>query len=527
MDPKEIEVLEAGEESVERATKTLSKQPRFKDNGSGGLDIADGLYSQIYTWLKHAMDEITEKPYQVNSMARDKWLREFWKLEPHWAGIVYQCVLVDSSRPWTITGGKKQVRRYAQLLHSANGGKGWRHYFRQSSLSYRVTDMGSTTELGRPGRIGPLRAIYHVDSARTKWTGKVNKPLRYYPARSGKTQLWRDYDFFNVCAMPNDDESFYGLGYCQTSRAFQLVKLLYGVLMHDQESVGAKMMRGLLLLSGIEESQWNTAMEARESQLSQMEREFFGGVFVLANSTSDVKGQLMGLSQLPASFDRDSFISQIMFGYSLISGYDPREFWPVSSGSLGTARETEQQHRKASTKGTLEFPHAWQERFQAELPETVLFEFEERDTDAEIMQAEMAQVWSDVVRTLYDAQGSSNPFQETQSGEEGGVQETQPSESTGLQSREPTGLQSSEQTGLVTRAEARSLLVSHGVIPSEWTEAEEATVISDESTQRRMIQRLMSTPEVQRSIEKWPDEEIVQYRWSPFGATERVIHSLD
>ncbi len=519
MDQKEIEVLEAGEESVERATKNLSKQPRFKDNGSGGLDIADGLYSQIYTWLKHAMDEITEKPYQVNSMARDKWLREFWKLEPHWAGIVYQCVLVDSSRPWTITGGKKQVRRYAQLLHSANGGKGWRHYFRQSSLSYRVTDMGSTTELGRPGRIGPLRAIYHVDSARTKWTGKVNKPLRYYPARGSKTQLWRDYDFFNVCAMPNDDESFYGLGYCQTSRAFQLVKLLYGVLMHDQENVGAKMMRGLLLLSGIEESQWNTAMEARESQLSQLERKYFGGVFVLANSAGDVKGQLMGLSQLPASFDRDSFISQIMFGYSLISGYDPREFWPVSSGSLGTARETEQQHRKASTKGTLEFPHAWQERFQAELPETVLFEFEERDTDAEIMQAEMAQVWSDVVRTLYDAQGSSNPFQETQSGEEGGVQETQLSE--------PTGLQSSEPTGLVTRAEARSLLVSHGVIPSEWTEAEEATVISDESTQRRMIQRLISTPEVQRSIEKWPDEEIVQYRWSPFGATERLIHSLD
>jgi hypothetical protein len=507
MEQEEVRVLEAGEESVERA-KTLSKQPRFKDNGSG-MDVAEGMYTQIYTWLKHAMDEIQELPYQANNMPRDAWLREFWKLEPHWAGVVNQCVLVDSSRPWTITGGKKQVRRYAQILHNANAGKGWRHYFRQASLSYRVTDMGSTTELGRAGRIGPLRALFHVDSARTKWTGKMRLPLRYYPTVGGKTQLWREYDFFNVCSMPSDDEKFYGLGYCQTSRAFQLVKLMYGVLMHDQENIGAKMMRGLLLLSGIEESQWNTAMEARDAQLTQQERKFFGGVFVLANSTSDVKGQLLGLSQLPANFDRDSFISQLMFGYSLISGYDPREFWPVSSGSLGTARETEQQHRKASTKGTLEFPHAWQERFQGELPDTVLFEFEERDTDAEIMQAEMSQVWSDVVRTLYDSKSSPNPFGAPDPVEDEEVETTEPV---------------SGETGLITRDEARSLLVSHGVIPSEWTEAEEATVVSDENTQRMSRKRLLDTPEVRRSIEQWPDEEIVQYRWSLFGASELTIY---
>jgi hypothetical protein len=522
MDQKEKELLEVGEQAVERVA-TLSKQPRFKSNGSG-LYGGEGLYASVYTWLKQSMDEIQELPYAVDSRHRDKWLRELWKLEPHWSGVVNQCVLVDSSRPWTITGGKRQVRRFARILHNANEGKGWRHYYRQASLSYRVTDMGSTTELERMTRIGPLAGIAHLDSARTKWTGKPNRPMRYYPP-SGKVQDWRQRDFFNVCSMPSDDEKLRGLGYCMTSRAFQMIKLLYGVLMHDQEMVGSKMMRGLLLLSGIEESQWETAMEARETQMSALEREYYGGVFVLANSTSDVKGQLISLSQLPQNFDRDTFISHIMFGYSLISGYDPREFWPVSSGALGTARETEQQHKKAATKGTLEFPHAWQEQFQAELPETVLFGFEERDTDAEIMQAEMAQVWSEVARTLYDSKASGGMFGtpaapeiESQDEEEG--MEEAPVD----QSDDSSGIQSSESTGLITRDEARSMLVMHGVIPAEWTEAEESTVISDENTQRYAVQRLMETPEVQRAIERWPDEPIIQYRWSPFGVSERVIH---
>lgn len=510
MDQNEVELLEVGEEAVERAVKTFSKQPRYKDNGSALL-AGESLYASVWTWLKHAMDEIVEEPYAVDSRNRDKWLREFYKLEPHWVGVVNQCVLVDSSRPWTITGGQKQVNRYVRILHNANAGKGWRHYFRQSSLSYRVTDMGSTTEIGRAGRIGPLRALYHVDTARTKWTGKPSKPLRYYPP-TGKVQDWRPMDFFNVCSMPSENEKFRGLGYCQTSRAFQLVKLLYGVLMHDQEKVGSKMMKGLLLLSGIEESQWNQAMEARESQLTQLEREYFGGVFVLANSTADVKGQLLGLSQLPENFDRETFISQLLFSYALICGYDPREFWPVSSGALGTARETEQQHKKAATKGTLEFPHAWQEQFQAELPETVLFEFEARDTDAEIMEAEMSQVWSNVVRTLYDSSGSTGLFGANQQAE---PEDDDPNE------------QTSPQQGLITLEEARSMLVMHGVIPPEWTAAEESTVISDENTYRYTVQRLMETPEVQRAIERWPDEPVVQYRWSPSGPSERVIYNKD
>ena len=477
------QIIQVGEETVERARKVLSKQPKYRDNGNEGI----GWYESVYSWLKLSMEELKQVPYRNDSRQRDQWLREFWRKEPHWAGAVNQCILVDSSRPWTLTGGKNQVGRYARMLHWANNGKGWRHFFRQASMSYRVTDMGNVTELGRDGVFGPLREIYHVDSARCKWTGKRTWPLRYYPGR-GNMQKWRDTDFFNVCSLPNDDEKFYGLGWCATSRAFEVIKLLYGVLMHDQEAIGAKMMRGLLLLDGIEQEQWDQAMESREAIMSDKEQQYFGNVFVLASlGAGDINAKLVSLSQLPENFDRQMFIDQAMFAYSLILGYDPREFWPVSGGSLGTARETEQQHRKAATKGTLEFPHAWQERFQAELPETVHFEFDERDTDAELIEAQMAQAWGEFCRTLYDSDG--------------------------------------ENPGLLDQEQSLSILVNHAIIPAEWTKSiTEATAVSDQMYRHASyLEKTWQLPEVQRALEEYPDEPIIEYRWTPLGATQRTL----
>ncbi|NIV32859.1 MAG: hypothetical protein GWN58_26455, partial [Anaerolineae bacterium] len=65
----------------------------------------------------------------------------------------------------------------------------------------------------------------------------------------------------------------------------------------------------------------------------------------------------------------------------LITGTDASEFWPVQTGALGRGRETEIQHRKAASKGAMEFALAYQEQLQNELPDSLLFEFEQRDAE--------------------------------------------------------------------------------------------------------------------------------------------------
>ena len=463
--------LEEAEAAVQRAKATYSKQPRFKQD-------SEQVFGSVLEWLK--VSSLDCPDYDADSRKRDTWLRENWQREPHWAGVLNTVILVDSGRGWTMTGGRNQVYRFTNMLHNANDGQGWRKYFKQQAQSYRVTDLGAVNENGRQGKGGPLRALYHVDSARCRWTGKVKTPLEYTPA-SGRTQEWPPGDFFNVCSMPSDDEAYRGLGYCATSRALELVKLLYGVLMHDQEQIGARMPRGLLMLRNISEGQWKEAIKSRAAALNAKNDLYYGGVMVLAGSgAAEPDAKLVALSQLPAGFTRETFIDQTMAGYALTNGYDPREFWPLSAGPLGTGAETSVQHEKAATKGVLEFPHAYQEKLQQELPDSLEFAFEERDEAGQLLQATVAQAWADAVKTLYEA------------GQMG-------------------------EGGLLNRDEARSLLVDQGIIPGEWTEFEEDVQADDEDAEgarmRRMRERALLSGTVIRAAQLFPTEPIVRYHW--------------
>ncbi|NLD44101.1 MAG: hypothetical protein GX657_11475, partial [Chloroflexi bacterium] len=402
----------------------------------------------------------------------DRWLRAFWRLEPRLAGVMNSVTLIDANRGWSLVGGRNQVLRYTDILHNAEDGAGWRALMRKLSLSYWATDMGAVCELGRDGAGGPLRALYHVDSARCRLTGKRTMPLEYHPAAGG-VQEWAAGDFLRVASMPSDDEAFRGLGFSAVSRCVEIARLLYAVLQHDQEQVGARAPKGLLLLQGISETQWEESLAAREADMASLERRYYGGVQVLASSgIEQVDAKLVALSQLPQNFDAKMFLDLSMYGYALCFGYDPSEFWPVQFGALGRGNETEVQHRKATGKGGLDFALSLQEQLQNELPGTLAFEFEQRDEAGELTTAALAQAKLNVVTTAYKA-----------------------------------GLGQGES--LLTRDEARSLLVDAGIIPPEWTEAEEDVQVADTQD----VDRWLDTAAVRRAMARWPEEEIVVYSW--------------
>ena len=479
MSNEEQAIIEAGEEAVERA-RTYSRQPRFKGQ-------VDSIFGALQRWVKLAED-LQIPDYAAKSRRRDRWLAAFWNREPHWAGVVSQLVTINAGRGWTMVGGRNQVYRYTDILHGAEDGAGWRQYLKKQVQAFYTSDMNAVTELGRSGVKGPLRALYHVDPTKLELSGIPQYPIKYYPPR-GKLQNWRPSDFFRVAANPSDREEFNGLGFCATSMAYELVKMLYGVWMHDQEKVGAKMPEAIMLLQGISEQQWSDALNARKARLDADLRRYFGGLFVLMNEGMDqVDYKLIALSQLPPNFDRETFITQTMFGYALITGTDASEFWPVQTGALGRGRETEIQHRKASTKGAMEFAVSYQEQLQNELPDSLLFEFEQRDAEGELMDAEVAQAWADVAKTLYEAGGA------------GGMP-------------------------LLERDQALSLLAEKQVIPPEWTEIEEEELATDTDAQRQKRRKavLLERAEVRRAVESFPDEPIIRYHWKAGKATETVL----
>lgn len=478
------QVAAAAEEAVERAkADNLSMQPRFAAGAK-----PDVFYGNVNRWL--VMADLQEPSYSPDSRRRDTWLRNFWRLEPHLAGVMNSVVALDKNRGWSLTGGRNQIYRLTAILHaaeSAPGLDGWRNFLSSQALSYYATDMGTICETGRDGPGGPLRALYHTDSARCRLTGIPDTPLEYTPSttvgKRGGPQAWPMGSYFRVASMPSDDEQYNGLGFGAASRVLELAKLMVAVFRKDSESLGARMPDGLLLLQGIQQSQWEDALADREAKMSAKEREYFGGVFVLASAGIDqVDAKLLALKQLPENFNLQTFTDLLMFSYALAFGYSPREFWPVSSGSLGSGTESEMQDDNSSGKGESDFILNFQERLQDDMPETAWFEFDQRDSKNDLEQLGILSAKADFVSKM-------------------------------------SNLSSNGQI-LLPIERIMELSVEQGLIPEDWA-AVEGDMIADD-TQGEELDRwrhmARNNPRVQRAIMRYPDEPIVRYNW-PSGRT--------
>lgn len=480
-----------------------SVQPRLNSTNDGG-----GLFAAYYLYK---LSE--EMPYIQDSRKRDVWLREYVKKEPNLQGVVSTVVAIDKNRGWRMIGGRNQVARFSRMLHDievAPGVTGWRTAISHLSQSFWVTDMGGLLEIGREGKNGPMRALYSLDPARCKLTGKSNYPLSYYPRNGKKIIQLRDVDYIRVASLPSTDEYMNGLGYSAVSRCIELAKIMLAVYEHDKEQLGALAPQGLLLLNGISQSQWEKAMTIRDANLEGLDREYFSKVAVLASAAATVDAKLVSLSSLPTGFDLREWMDMLMYGYALCFGYDPSEFWPVQFGAIGRGTETEIQHEKATGKGRLDCVLGLQEQLQDNLPESVEFLFDQRDEKGDLLHAQVDKAWSDQVKVLKDG-------------------------------------------GLISAVEGRILLAKQGVIPRSWsedpdfaesdigedTEGEEAPDDEDEeelvdpstvkpvdATKEQTRDILMQMPRVLRAIELYPSEPLVEYSY-PEGIVTVLANRAD
>lgn len=499
--------IERVEQAIERSMR--SRQDRFRN--------AELVFSSIYNWIEADCQD--EPPYKSDSRTRDAWLAAAWRSEPHLAGVLNGAVAIDKNRSWEITGPRRQVTRQSRMLHASiahPGLVGWRNYASCQSLSFYTADINAVTELGREGRDGPVRQLWHVDPTRCSLTGDHAKPLAYHA--TGEPQPWPADSFFRIASMPCTRSEFNGLGFCAVSRCIELTKLMIAVYQHDAEQVGARAPRGLLLLQNISEEQWRQALQARELREDNLERRYFGGVMTLATEGVDlIDAKIVALSQLPQNFDQKIFVDLLMYGYALSFGYDPSEFWPVQYGALGRGEEASIQHRKATGKGGIDFVNGMQEAVQNVMPATTQFSFEHRDDEGDLTEAKVMQARINNAVLAYEA---GKPIGG------GGFNSL---DATSFEAVEPKKETKSEGS-LLTRDEARSLLVTWGVIPESWTEAEEDIVFTEEQRARRSKQRvadqLIATrdtmlPRVRRMA---LDDEIVAYHW-PSGVTVKLFDS--
>jgi len=447
-----------------------SKQPHLKEN-------LESFSRATYKWM--AMEDIVIPPYTADSRKRDEYLRSFALRENHLASVINSVCSIDKNRKWLMTGGRNQVRRSVEIAHAwkvAPSLDGWRTGFGVASESFYLTDMGSVIELGRQGKNGPLRAMYHVDPAKCKLMQNNKTPLVYYPPK-GKLQKWKMNDFMRVPSFPSTKEEFAGLGYCAVSRCIDLAMIMLAVYQHDKEQLGAQTPRGILTINGITQAQWETAMKARTEELGQKGNKYYAGITAIASMGPvpiDIK--LTALSQIPKDFKRKEFTDLLMYAYALAFGYDPIEFWPTQYGGLGSGKEAEVQHQKATGKGGMDFVNQFQEQFQLELPASVEFEFTQRDSAGDLLDAEVA------LRVAKFVSEMTTKFLD-------------------------------DGKGILTRDQALEYLVNLGELPPEITAKIEDDKIADSDKSRMYYRRqeLIEKSRIRLAIERFPDEPIIEY----------------
>lgn len=450
-----------------------SIQPRFKDEYE--------LFGQILAMIQRSNTVIPL--YKADTRERDKALLSFYRSEPLLSGVISSAVSRDKNRGWTLTGAARQVSSFGQKLHNVHDGEGWRTFVSMNATAWYATDLGYASEIGFRTKGGVPETMWHMDSTRLKLTGNPKEPLYYYPGAGGKVALKRN-EYIHGNSMPSIEENMKRAGFCALERALEFTRLMIGLNQHNLEKIGAAPPKGILLGKGISKNEFDRAVEQANEDAENKGQKVYRDVMMLFSSNPDASIDLLALSQLPDNFSMKQFIEVIMQGYALAFGYPVGEFWAIETGSFGRAGELKEQQQQATAKGELDFSLSFQEQLQTFfLPDTVNFQFDQRNDRGDLVKSEVDKVAFDMVIEAFQAQSTN----------EEGVIET-----------------------LISRDEARILLADLGIIPDEWANDDKQETTSD---LQEMRQRALETPEVIKSAYDNPDEPIISYS---FGTDQKV-----
>lgn len=464
------------QETVERSAK--SQQPRFENKNY--RQIAEA----IYKFMLNAEDALP--PYKSDTRNRDKELMRLVRSENIISGILSSVVARDQNRAWLLTGGVRQVSQYGSKLHHVHDGSGWRKFVSLNSTSYHVTDFGFMSEVGFASRNGRAETMWNIDPTRTKFSGIIDTPVTYFPPNASKVNLEPEY-YINGNSMPAIEESLRGIGFSAVERCLYAIRMMMGIFRHSLEKLGFSPPKGILLGKGIRRQDLDAAYQRLKEDKERQDVAFYEGVLALFTSNPQAKIDLVSLSELPDNFSLGQWLDNLVKIMSLAFNYPIAEFWSLDTGTWGRGETDALQFEQATSKGENSFALSFQEQLQRKyFPETVDFVFDNRNEAGELVVAERKSQAADMIGDLYEK-----------------------------------GLQYGES--LISKEEARKLLVQNGIIPQEFTDEEEPeTSATDLKAIREM---LLSDNKIFRIAQEFPNEPIVQYRWQPDIIGKINMHS--
>ena len=485
----ERQISNAVEQSVEEKSVPKGHKSKLDVRSTDANLTYFGMYSFMRNWV--GMNSESVPPY--GDPTRDYYLSKIWRLEPIMAGAVYSMEAKMVALQWNVTGKKEPATEAARLFAGAAhmGGWDWGGFIASTAEDFYTINRGVFWETPRYGSSlsGNLADVGHIDALNCTLTGNTNRPMIYVSETTGQIIRFRPGEYVHFASMPSPREENLGIGLCAVDRALRAVKLLIGLHDYDEEKLSNLPPEGVAAVTGLTIEEFHDALNLWRVQRESDNSLTFPQVLWLIGSqpTTTVSLDFIGFSEIPESFDRQSVVSQYISTLALDFGVDAREFWPISSGALGTSSESEIQHLKAKGKGPGEFISTTERHLNAELEEDTQFEFDTQDIEEDQNAAVVAKAWIDAYYPLY----TGTPAGKTKASPGGKVntemipnREEQPEEQGAQGAAQPKvsplgtapGQPMPEQ--VITKDQLLRLLADRGVLP-EWMLNDERVRIDD------------------------------------------------
>jgi len=371
------------------------------------------------------------------SPSRDKYLREFWPLEPYLAGALYSICARNASFKFAIEGPPRQVRRVERLLAQMGFGAGWQVEMMKVSLDILTQDNGAFIEVIRPARIttkeGTFPAVKtldagnesqwylfddrgrpkmlkgldyevrdspydnpvglaHLDAARCTRTGDPTYPVVYTDIKgfSHKMAFWQVITFED---MPSPQTDMNGVGYCAVTRVISLARTLRDMQLYKSEKIGGRFNRAIHLTNagkaGIERALAEQETRADSSGLMRYVQPL---IVSSMDPTVQISLKTIELASLPEGFSEEETLKWYIAGLALGTGVDYGFLAPLPGRGIGTGSESEVQERSAKGKSSRLFMRCIETKFNYNgvLPRSCTLSHGEIDPEEESLRDEAA-----------------------------------------------------------------------------------------------------------------------------------------
>lgn len=348
------------------------------------------------------------------SLDRDHWLRLFWRQfgNDMLSSVLATATAKVQAQSWYIEGPEKPSTLYHRLIRDkADFGKGYDYMVARGAQDYYTQDNGWFLERHRSGpddHEGPCLGLAHLDSQRMFPSGNAEYPY-YYEDIDGAWHLMHRSQYIRIVDLPDPATAMHSAerGFCAMSRAISTAMILTMLVAMKREKLSDLPPSALAVLNNISRKQFEAAIQIQTSIEDAKGNAVWRTVLPLFGMDparpADIK--FISLREVWEGFDEMTAMNVAAFSFAAAFRMDPREFWPVSGGTLGTGKEAELQHQKAKQKSSGLIFTQMERAFNHEdtLPEGVTFHFEMQETEDELQQAQIDAIHVNNIKVMQDA----------------------------------------------------------------------------------------------------------------------------